>query len=332
MQLRPEQLPQHLQQSLLGWYVLVGDEPLLELEATDQIRQAAQAQGFTERLVLHAGADFDWSELYALSHAPSLFSSKQIIELQLERKPDKTGQEALVACAKESLPEHCWIVHARCIDRSGQNTQWFKQFTHQAGLIAVWPLRSHEFPRWLQQRAQQLGLSLEPEAVALLADLVDGHLLAAQQELQKLKLLYDEQTIDAQTVLESVSDHARFTVFDFIGALHRGELAKAQRMLDYFQASGTEPLQLQWMLTREVRTMMSLQERLARGEPQQQACTSVGLRGPQQAVALAAAERIQPGRWRTLFELLQRVDASVKGVEGLNPWLLLGQLALRWTR
>lgn len=332
MQLRPDQLTQHLQQQLLGWYVLVGDEPLLELEATDHIRQAARAQGFDERLVLHAGADFDWNELYAISHAPSLFSTQQIIELHLVRKPDKAGQEALVASAKASLAEHCWIVHASCIDRSGQNTQWFKQFTQHAGLVAVWPVRSHEFPKWLHQRAQKLGVAIQPDAIAVLADLVDGHLLAAQQELQKLKLLYPEQAIDVQTVIESVSDHARFTIFDLVTALHSANLARAQRILDYLQAGGTEPLQLQWMLTREVRIMMALQERLALGEPSQQACTAVGLRSPQHAIATAAAHRIQAGRWRALFELLQRVDAAVKGVEALNPWLLLGQLALRWTR
>lgn len=332
MQLRPDQLPQHLSQQLLGWYVLVGEEPLLELEATEQIRQAAKDQGFAERIILHAGADFDWGTLYQLSHAPSLFSSLQIIELYLERKPDKAAQDALVACAQASLPEQCWIVHASCIDRSAQKTQWFKQFSQQAGLITVWPLRHHEFPQWLQQRSRQLGLSLTPEAISLLADLVDGHLLAAQQELLKLQLLYGEQSIDVQTVVESVSDHARFTVFDWIAALHGAELARAQKMLDYFQANGTEPLQLQWMLTREVRALMALQERLAQGESSQQACTSVGIRGPQQRLASAAANRLGANRWRTLFELLQRVDAASKGAEGLSPWLLLGQVVLRWAR
>ena len=332
MQLRPEQLQTHLQQQLLGWYVLVGEEPLLTIEATDQIRLAARARGFDERLVLHAGADFDWSELYQLSHAPSLFSNQQIIELHLERKPDKTAQEALVACAQAAPPEQCWVVHAQCVDRPAQKTQWFKQFTQHAGLITLWPVRHHELPKWLQQRARQMGLSLTPEAMSLLVDLVDGHLLAAQQELQKLQLLYETQTIDAQIVLESVSDHARFTVFDWINALHHGELARAQRMLDYFQAAGTEPLQLQWMLAREVRIMMALQQQLGQGVAEPQACTMVGLRGPQQASALCAVRRVSAGRWRTLFELLQRIDAAVKGAESLSPWILLGQVVLRWAR
>lgn len=332
MQLRPEQLPQHLQQQMLGWYVLVGEEPLLELEATDQIRQAARTRGFDERLVLHAGADFDWGELYQLSHAPSLFSSQQIIELHLERKPDKAAQEALIACAQDSPAEQCWIVHAQSLDRQAQKTQWFKQWTQHAGLITIWPLRHHEFPKWLQQRARQLHLTLSPEALPMLADLVDGNLLAAQQELQKLALLYPQQTISAEMVVDTVADHARFTVFDWIAALHAGELSRAQRMLDYFQLSGAEPLQLQWLLTREVRMLMALQQQLAQGRTAQQACTAVGLRGPQQAVAMIAAQRLSAGRWRTLFELLQRIDASVKGVEVLNPWLLFGQLVLRWAR
>ncbi len=332
MDIRPEQLQKHLQQHWQPIYVVTGQEPLLALEALDQVRQAARAKGYNERRVFHADPQFDWSELVAANQAMSLFSDRQIIEVQLERKPDKAAQSALLDYAASPNPDNLLLLSAEPLDSAARKTKWFRTFSAEAGVITVWPVTRQQLPGWLASRAREQGLQLDQEAVQLLAERVDGNLLAARQELDKLSLLYGSEPVSAEAVLEAVVDNARFSVFDLVDALHGGDLARSQRILDSLHSEGVEPLMLQWTLAREVRTVLALQARLQAGESPQQACQALRIFRQRQGLAQQAASRVRPARWQAILSLLQRTDAAVKGSEALDPWLLLGNVVLRWAR
>ncbi|TGG92762.1 DNA polymerase III subunit delta [Natronospirillum operosum] len=330
MDIRPEQLSGHLQQDWKPIYVVTGQEPLLIEEALDQIRARARELGFTERRILHADAQFDWSELVAANQAMSLFSDRQIIEVQLERKPDKAGQVALAEYAASPHPDNLLLISGAVLDNSSRKAKWFRTLSQPAGVITAWPVGRQQLPGWLTQRARLLGLQLEPEAVELLAERTDGNLLAARQELQKLSLLFDQAPITTEQVLDAVVDNARFSVFDLVDALHAGDLARSQRILDSLQSEGVEPLVIQWTLTREARTLMALQGRLRAGESPANACQALRIFRQRQILAQQAANRVRPARWQGILALLQRTDSAVKGSEPLSPWLLLGQIVWRW--
>lgn len=330
MDIRLEQLRGHLQEQLLPIYVVTGQEPLLMQEALDQLRQAARERDYGERRVFNADAQFDWSELVAANQALSLFSERQILEIQLERKPDSSGQTALLEYAASPNPDNLLLISAEPLDSAARKTKWFRTFSAQAGVITAWPVSRQQLPGWLAQRARQLDLQLDQAAIQLLAERVDGNLLAARQELDKLALLYAGESVTAETVLEAVVDNARFTVFDLVDALHGGDLGRSQRILDSLYSEGVEPLIIQWTLTREVRTLLALQARLQAGEAPQQACQALRIFRQRQGLAQQAAQRIRPARWQALLTLLQRTEAAAKGTETLSPWLLLGQVVLRW--
>lgn len=329
MEIKPEQLASHLKQQWLPIYVVTGQEPLLVQEALDQLRQAARERSFNERRVFAVDAQFDWSELHAANQALSLFSEHQILELHLERKPDRSGQQALQEYAQSPNPDNVLIVSAEVLDRAAQKAKWFRTFADQAGIITCWQVKRQELPRWLSTRARQYGLSLTHDATALLAERVDGNLLAARQELEKLALLYDSE-VAAEDILDSVVDNARFTVFDLADALHSGDLGHSQRVLDSLRAEGIEPLIVQWALLRETRLLLSLQERLASGEPFANAANSLRIFRQRQALIQQSVQRMNAGRLSASLQLLQRTDAAVKGSVSLDPWLLMGQVVLRW--
>lgn len=330
MDIKAEQLAQHLKKPMLPIYVVMGQEPLLVMEALDKLRQHARQAGIGERRVMHVDAQFNWAELIEANQSLSLFSDRLLLELNLERKPDKAGQDVLVEYATSPNPDNILLVNGEGLDRASLKTKWFKSFTANAGVINVWPVKRHELPRWLEQRARALKLSLTTDAAELLAERVDGNLLAARQELDKLALLAEGE-VSAELVLESVVDHARFTVFDLTDAAHSGDLGRAQRILDSLRSEGVEPLMVQWALTREARLAKQIQTRLKDGESLDQACMAMRIMGPRQAPMKQAVQRVKPARWSAIMQLLQRTDAAVKGVDALDPWLLMGQVLLRWS-
>lgn len=329
MEIKADQLGSHLQSQWLPIYVVTGQEPLLVQEALDLLRQAARDRGYNERRVFPVDPQFDWSELHVANQSLSLFSDNQILELQLERKPDKTGQQALQDYAQSPNSDNVLIVSAEVLDWQAQKTKWFKTFAREAGVITAWPIKRHQLPKWLSQRAGQLGLSLTPDALSLLAERVDGNLLAAKQELEKLALLYEAE-VTAEDILESVVDNARFSVFDLADSIHGGDLGRSQRILDSLRAEGIEPLIVQWALLRETRTLLALQERLADGEPFAKAASALRIFQQRQGLVQQSLQRMSAGRLNASMQLLQRTDSAVKSSGQLDPWLLMGQVLLRW--
>lgn len=214
MKIRLDQLKIQLQKTLAPIYFVSGDEPFQVGEACQLIREQARAQGVTEREVFHVDRSFDWNQLTASAGAMSLFAERKLIEVQLPTgKPGDAGAKALVAYAEQAAEENILLVISGKLEAAQQRSKWYKALDKVGAMLAIWPIDAAQLPQWIRQRLQLRGLKPTPEAVALLADRVEGNLLAADQEMEKLLLLNGAGDVDAEQVMEAVSDSARFDAF-----------------------------------------------------------------------------------------------------------------------
>jgi DNA polymerase-3 subunit delta len=333
MRVRPEQLASQLQKSLAPVYLISGDEALLVQEACDAVRARAREAGCHEREVLQVDNRFNWDHLLASSAEMSLFADSKLIELQIPSgKPGMEGSKALVEYLEQGPTENILLIVAGKIDKQSTNSKWFKALDKAGIVVQVWPVDARELPRWMQQRLSQAGLQIEPEALQLLCDRVEGNLLAAVQEIEKLKLLNSSGTISAADVGDSVADNARYNLFALIDSALLGDATGAMKMLHGLRAEGVEPAVILWGLSREIRLLYQCQTEIGRGQAQQRVLQSQRVwdkRKPIVGAGLARHSLVD------LAELLHRAnlaDQSIKGLADGDPWQHLSQLTLDLAR
>jgi DNA polymerase III subunit delta len=251
MRLRPDQLNSHLQRSSLApIYFVSGDEPFQKLECIDQIRMTARSQGYDERLVFNVDKSFDWSSINDASANMSLFSSRRIIELRMgSPKPGKEGGRILLEYAEQLNDDNLLIISSDKLDKSAQSNKWVKAVEKVGTLIQVWPVNPAQLPGWIQNRLQSKHKRITLDAARLIALRVEGNLLAAQQEIDKLILLIDKDDIDIEDVIAAVADSSRYDVFDLIESAFLGNTDRTLYMLQGLRNEGTEPMALfgAWM-------------------------------------------------------------------------------------
>lgn len=334
MKLSPAQLGKHLQGALAPVYVISGDEPLLCQEAADALRNACRQQGFAERQVFNAEANFDWGNLLQAGASLSLFAEKRLIELRLPSgKPGDKGAAALLEYIGRPPEDTVLLLSLPKLDGSTQKTKWAKALIEGASsqFIQIWPVDAHQLPQWIRQRLAQAGLSASPDAVDMIAARVEGNLLAAAQEVEKLKLLAEGNQVDAETVQAAVADSARFDVFGLIDAALNGEAAHALRMLEGLRGEGVETPVILWALARELRLLASLAHQHAQGVPLEKAFASA--RPPvwdkRRPLVSKALQRHSSKRWGQLLLQAQQIDAQIKGQAPGNPWSELALLTLQ---
>lgn len=333
MKLAPAQLGKHLQGALAPVYVVCGDEALLCQEATDAIRSASRAQGFTEREVFHAEANFDWGMLYEAGASLSLFAEKRVIELRIPNgKPGDKGAAAILEYLGRPPEDTLLLITLPKLDGSAQKTKWAKALIDgpHCQFVQIWPVDANGLPQWIRQRLAQSGMNASAEAIDLIAARVEGNLLAAAQEIEKLKLLADGQQIDAGTVQAAVADSARYDVFGLIDAILNGDAAHALRMLDGLRGEGQESLFIVVMLARELRQLANISYQYSQGIPLDKAFASA--RPPvwdkRRPLVSKALQRHTPARWNALLMDAQQIDAQVKGQAQGDPWASLSRLVL----
>ncbi len=256
MKLTSDSLATHLAQRLLPAYLISGDEPLLAGEAADAVRERARAAGFTEREVHFIERNSDWDEVRASAGNLSLFGSRRLLEIRLtSARPGAAGNAALVSLLEARDPDLLLLVLAPRMDREAQAAEWVRALDTRGAWLQVWPVDPARLAEWLRGRCRRVGLEASDEALELLAARTEGNLLAAHQELSKLVWLARGGAVDAETVLASVADSARFDVFQLGEAVLAGETARALRMLAGVRAEGTEPTLALWALTRALRDL-----------------------------------------------------------------------------
>ncbi|WP_213875446.1 DNA polymerase III subunit delta [Pseudomonas sp. dw_358] len=333
MKLNVAQLGKHLLGSLAPVYIVSGDDPLLCQEAADAIRAAARQQGFDERQVFSADANFDWGTLLQAGASLSLFAERRLLELRLPSgKPGDKGAAALMEYAGRPAEDTLLLISLPRLDGSAQKTKWGKALIDgaQTQFIQIWPVDAGQLPQWIRQRLAQAGLSAQPDAVDLIAARVEGNLLAAAQEIEKLKLLADGNLITLETVQGAVADSARFDVFGLVDAILNGEPAHAQRMLEGLRSEGVEPPVILWALARELRLLASLSQQYSQGVPLDKAFSQA--RPPvwdkRKPLMSKALQRHSALRWRQLLQDAQQVDAQIKGQAPGSVWVSLSRLSL----
>lgn len=329
MRLRPEQLQAHLTKSLAPVYLISGDEPLQLQEAADAIRTAARTQGFSERQVLHVESSFDWGVLAAEANALSLFAERKIIDLRLpSAKPGDKGSKALVEYTARPPEDNLLLITAGKLEREQQNSKWFKAIDGCGVVVQVWPLEHKALPGWIQSRLATRGLSATPEAVALLAERVEGNMLAAAQEVEKLAMLYGEGQLDVEAVRGAVADSSRYDVFELSDAALAGDATRCARILEGLHGEGDEPVLILWALVREIRTLALISAAQANGTPLDALFSEHRIWDKRKPLFRAALGRHPARRWQQLLRRAARADRVCKGMEQGSAWDELLQLSL----
>lgn len=329
MKVKPEQLASQLKKSLAPVYFITGDELLIVEESCDLIRKTLQQQGFTEREVMHVDASFNWEYLLECANALSLFAEKKIIELRLgSQKLNKSASQILQQYLSNPAPDNILLIIADKVDSSSKKSAWFKSVDQHGVLVEVWPVDIGQLPGWLRQRAGQLGLQLDDQAVQLLCDRVEGNLLAAKQELDKLSLLYPNQTLSADTIIDAVSDSSRYDIYGLTDAAIQGQAGRTQKIIQVLRQEGTEAAVALWALSREVRTLMTVQQGLNSGVSYDTLCQRERIWGKRKQLMRKAAQRCNPQQLNQLLSRCYQVDRMIKGMTAGDVWLELSAISL----
>lgn len=329
MRLRCEQLAAHLRQGVQPLYLLSGDEPLQLMEAADAIRARVRELGFGEREVLHAEAGFDWNALSAASGSLSLFAEKRLLELRLPGgKPGKEGGAALSGYAADPPPDTVLLIISGKIDSASQKSKWFRALEAAGVTLQVWPVEPARLPGWVMNRMRSRGMQPTDEAARVLAERVEGNLLAAAQEVEKLRLLHGEGPIDVVQVEEGVADSARYDIFELVDTALLGDAVRTARVIEGLRAEGVEPILVLWALLREIRAQAQMAGELAQGSSIDAVLGRFRVWEKRKAPVRAGLERHTLKRWLLLLRRAGRIDRMVKGAEPGIPWDELLQLAL----
>lgn len=334
MRLYPEKIASHLQQQLLPVYLISGDEPLLIQECCDSVRRKAREAGCTEREVIDTGVTgFKWQDILSSAASMSLFAERKLTEIRIPNgKPGREGSAALCEYLELAGSDDVLLVIAGKIDKQSTNSKWYKALDKAGASIQVWPVKPGEMPRWMQQRVRTAGMEIESDALQLLCEQVEGNLLAAVQEIEKLKLLADDSRITLDTVTHSVSNNARYNLFDMTDHALKGEAAASLRMLYGLRGEGTEPLIILWALTREVRTLYEAQRDCDKGQKPQQALNARRVWKSRMPLMQAALSRHDEHSLSLLLQQAALVDGNVKGYAKGNVWDNLERLVISLSR
>lgn len=329
MRLRIDQLDNHLKQGLAPIYLLTGDEPLQLGEAADAIRKQARAEGYSGRDILDAGKNFDWNELGAEANSLSLFAERRILDLRLASAAiGKGGSQALVDYAERPPTDTLLLITCPKLDRSQQNSKWVKTLDQTGVMLQIWPIDGPRLQPWIERRLRQHGLIPEPEVVPMLAERVEGNLLAAAQEIDKLLLLNGPGVISPAQLTEAVADSARFDVFGLVDNALLGQPARVVRMLNGLRAEGVPPAVVLWALAREIRQLASMAFDMEKGSSADQVIASHRVWNQRKTIVRQGLTRLRRRRWQQLLATCARTDRTIKGQEKGDPWELLRTITL----
>lgn len=330
MRVYPEKLQADLDKRIAPLYVVSGDEPLLVQEATDQIRAHLRANGFTERDVFHAeGANFDWDPVLFSVGSMSLFGDRKLIDVRLPTgKPGDKGGKALTALSGQLSGDTVMLLTTSRLDGSATRAKWYKSLDAAGVVVQIWPLERSAFPGWLSRRLRAAGLQADKDAVELMADRLEGNLLAAVQEIERLRLTEGEGRVDVETVAGGVSDSSRFDVFRLIDAALDGDVARALRMVRGLRQEGVEMLFITAMLAREIRTLAGMAIERDNGARPDSLMKKYRVFAKRQKIMQQALARHTARSAAALPERIYRIDSSVKGLAAADPWAELELLVV----
>jgi DNA polymerase-3 subunit delta len=327
MAIKPEQLPGLLQRSLARVYLIAGPEPLLVQECRDQVIRAAQAQGFVERAVHDIGRNFDWDQLQQESAAPSLFASRKILDLRLPTgKPGTDGSAALVELARAADPDVLLLVSSGDWSTAMRKLKWATELAGAGVLVEIWPVKPAQLPAWIRQRMKSAGLEPEPAAISLLTELVEGNLLAAQQEIDKLLLLGHSARVTVDDVAQVVASSARFDAFRLVECALQGKLDECLRVAAGLQRTGVAIQAVTGAMYRELSVADAARSAIGAGESEAAVFGRLRIWPARQAPMRRALGRLSAFDFGEVFRALGLIDRQSKGRAAGDAWQTLDRL------
>ena len=329
MLLRPEKLSAHLQQGLQALYLVTGDEPLLAMEAADAIRTRAKQDDYLEREVLTVETGFSWSQLRESSVSLSLFAAKRVLELRIPGgKPGVEGAAALQAYAADLPPDTLSLVLLPKLDKRTKDSAWFSALSAVGVVVEIYPIALDDLPEWASRRLAAQNQSADRATLAFLAQSVEGNLLAAHQEIQKLALIYPARKLSFDEVSEAVLNVARFDVFQLGDAMLAGDAARAARILDGLRGEGQKPIPVLGVLAWLTRSLNKAKLALARGADMAGALREGGFWGERQNLARRALPRLTVETLANAQRHAAEIDRMSKGLKPGDVWDELLSLVL----
>jgi DNA polymerase-3 subunit delta len=333
MKLSTEDLPRHLAKGLVPLYVVHGEALLLVIEAADAIRSAARAAGHTEREVLTVEPGFKWAELKDSAQSLSLFSERKLVDLRIPSgKPGVEGAQALQEYCSQLNNEIVTLVTLPRLDKATQNSKWFTALEEHGATIAAEDVARHALPAWIAGRLQRQQQSADAETLSFLAERVEGNLLAAWQEIQKLALLFPAGHLSFEQVKDSVMDVARYDVFKLSEAMLAGDTARFARILDGLRAEGTATVLILWALAEDIRTIGKVLRAVRLNGNMSGALREARVWGVRQKLMERAVRRFTPAFAERALRQAAYVDKVAKGLRRGDIWDELLQLGMRCSR
>ncbi|MES2039189.1 MAG: DNA polymerase III subunit delta [Pseudomonadota bacterium] len=334
MQLRFDALDGHLAKTLAPLYVITSDEHLLALEAADKIRRTAKAQGFYEREILTVERSFKWGALLAANQSQSLFGDKKLIDLRIPTgKPGKDGGQALQDYVTNLSPDNLTLITLPKLDWATQKAAWVGSLQQAAVYIDIPLVERNQLPGWISLRLSLQQQSADRQSLDFIADRVEGNLLAAHQEIQKLALLHPPGKLSFEQIHDAVLNVARYDVFKLNEAMLAGDVARLVRMLNGLKGEGEALPLVLWAMAEEIRTLLKLKSGMAQGRPLSALLKEYRIWGPREKLMDPALRRVSLANLRAALQEASQVDKMVKGLRAKafagDPWDALLQLGLR---
>lgn len=330
MRIYPEKIQAHLKQQLLPIYFVSGDEPLQLQETCDAIRQACRQQGCEDREVLYVEKGFDWQELLSSSASMSLFGGRKLIELRMpSAKPGDAGSKALVQYVEQANSDDILLIVSNKMEAASKRSKWFKALDQASATIQVWPIEAQQLGSWINQRLKNVGLNASREAVDMLCERVEGNLLAAAQEIEKLRLsIVEGDTVDAETISQAVADNTRYNLFSLVDKALMGNARESLKMLQGLRAEGTDATVVLWALSREIRSLHQCRDQLGQGQPPNSVFQANRIWDNRKTLVGNALKRLDLKTLSDLLSLATLTDHCIKGMVKEDPWQKLNDLTL----
>jgi DNA polymerase-3 subunit delta len=321
MKLYPDKLEAHLKRTLAPVYLLHGDEPLQIMEIGDRLRMQAKDRGFDERQVIVVTEDADWSAFRESADSLSLFAERRLIELRLPTgKPGRVGAEVLKRYCEVPPEDVLLLISSAKLDRSASNSAWFKAIDKVGVTMALWPIAPAQLGPWLSQRLLKHGLQPEPDALSLIVERVEGNLLAANQEVERLALLYPAGSLSRDQVMSAVADSARYSLADLSMAALNGQSLRALRVLAGLRDEAVAEVLILWSLSQEIRAGARAAEANAAGVGLEAALKSAGVWANRAGPLKNALARHQAPAWLSMLSTCTSIDRQIKGQAPGSVW------------
>lgn len=320
MRIKLESLSGDLKKIFRPVYLVSGDEQLQLIEAADLIRELARKEGHTEREVFHVDQSFDWGQLLQSANSMSLFAEKKILELRFtSTKLGDPGSKAIIEYCKRISPDNVLIMSMPKLDKRSQGVKWFKAIDQAGGIIQVWPVEGGQLLQWIMRRMQDRGLTVTRDVAALLAAKVEGNLLAAAQEIEKLAL-NAPTTIEAADVLEAAGEDAKYDVYKLVDAAIAGKYQRVAKILSSLKAGGEAPSLVLWAFSREIRTMIAISHDIRQGAPMSKVLSQHRVWDNRANLVKLGLARYEVNQWLTVLSRAITIDQTIKGLRNGNVW------------